>query len=81
MEKNEKIARDVLQDVGGEENINSVVHCATRLRFVLKDKNKANKSALNNNSDVIQVVESGGQFQVVIGSHVSEVYKELTKLM
>ncbi|MHC5229934.1 beta-glucoside-specific PTS transporter subunit IIABC [Enterococcus sp. LJL99] len=77
MSKNQEIAERVLTLVGGEGNVNSVVHCATRLRFNLKDEEKANTQKLNQDPDVIQVVRSGGQYQVVIGSHVSDVYKEL----
>lgn len=77
MSKNQEIAERVLTLVGGEENVNSVVHCATRLRFKLKDEDKADTQKLNQDPDVIQVVRSGGQYQVVIGSHVSDVYKEL----
>ncbi|MEI5995226.1 beta-glucoside-specific PTS transporter subunit IIABC [Candidatus Enterococcus mansonii] len=77
MSKNQEIAERVLTLVGGEENVNSVVHCATRLRFKLKDEEKANTEQLNQDPDVIQVVRSGGQYQVVIGSHVNDVYKEL----
>src|SRR5574341_530096 len=74
---NKQIAQDVLELVGGEKNINSVVHCATRLRFKLKDSSVANRAGLEAHDEVITVVESGGQYQVVIGSHVNEVYKEL----
>lgn len=80
MSKNQEIATRVLAGVGGKENVSSVVHCATRLRFKLKDESKADTVALNNDDDVIQVVQSGGQYQVVIGSHVSDVYKELTNI-
>ena len=75
MSKNQEIAARVLKAVGGEGNVNSVVHCATR--FKLKDENKADTAALNADPDVIQVVQSAGQYQVVIGSHVSDVYKDL----
>ncbi len=77
MSKNQEIAARVLKAVGGEGNVNSVVHCATRLRFKLKDENKADTATLNADPDVIQVVQSAGQYQVVIGSHVSDVYKDL----
>jgi len=77
MNKNQAIAERVLAAVGGENNVYSVVHCATRLRFNLKDESKADTEKLNADDDVIQVVRSGGQYQVVIGSHVNEVYKEL----
>lgn len=78
MSTNKEIAFRVLDAVGGKENVNSVVHCATRLRFKLKDEEKADTNRLIQDDDVIQVVQSGGQYQVVIGSHVSDVYRELT---
>lgn len=77
MSKNQETAKRVLTLVGGEGNVNSVVHCATRLRFNLKDESVAETEKLKNDPDIIQVVQSGGQYQVVIGSHVSDVYKEL----
>lgn len=76
----EKLAKEILELVGGEKNVISVVHCATRLRFVLKDKSKANKEKLENTEGVITVKESGGQFQVVIGNTVPEVYNALGKI-
>jgi beta-glucoside PTS system EIICBA component len=74
------LAKNIVALVGGEKNISSVVHCATRLRFKLNDRNKASKTALQNLEGVLSVVESGGQFQVVVGSHVPEVYKEISKI-
>ena len=74
-----ELAAFVIENVGQEENVNKVTHCATRLRFILKDRTKANKDALKNSDDVLAVVESGGQFQVVIGGKVSEVYQEILK--
>ncbi len=68
------LANDILAHVGGKENIVSLVHCATRLRFKLKDNKKADAAGLKNNPGVIMVVESGGQFQVVIGNHVHDVW-------
>ncbi|MEH7280486.1 beta-glucoside-specific PTS transporter subunit IIABC, partial [Bacillus toyonensis] len=73
--KYEKLAKDILKHVGGRENINSVVHCITRLRFQLKDEGKANTEVLKSMEDVVTVMKSGGQYQVVIGNHVSDVYK------
>ncbi len=69
------LAKDILSHAGGKENIISLVHCATRLRFKLRDKQKADAEGLKNNPDVIMVVESGGQFQVVIGNHVHDVWQ------
>ncbi|MFF2446553.1 beta-glucoside-specific PTS transporter subunit IIABC [Neobacillus sp. NPDC058068] len=76
----EKLAREILELVGGEENVNSLVHCATRLRFGLKDQSKANKEKLLKTDGVITVKESGGQFQVVVGNSVPEVYAEIGKI-
>jgi len=77
---NHEIAADVIKLVGGIGNVNSVVHCATRLRFKLKDESVAKTEELKNHKGIIQVVQSGGQYQVVIGNHVSEVYKELVSI-
>ncbi|MEG6532341.1 PTS transporter subunit EIIB [Caldibacillus thermoamylovorans] len=74
-----KLAEDILQLVGGEENVSSLSHCVTRLRFILKDNKKADKHALEQ-LDILQVIESGGQYQVVIGTHVGDVYNEITKI-
>src|SRR5699024_11101686 len=73
--KYEQLAKDIIKNVGGKENINSVVHCITRLRFKLKDEDKANTETLNNMEGVVTVRQSGGQYQVVIGNNVPEVYK------
>ena len=75
--KYQALAQDILRHVGGKENIHSLVHCATRLRFKLNDNQLADAESLKANPEVIMVVESGGQFQVVIGSHVQEVYAAL----
>ncbi|EHD21096.1 MULTISPECIES: PTS beta-glucoside transporter subunit IIABC [Brenneria] len=74
--KYKTLAGEILEGVGGSSNVNSVLHCATRLRFKLKDRKKADITALKNNPGIIMVVESGGQFQVVIGNHVNEVYND-----
>ncbi|MDE7312478.1 MAG: glucose PTS transporter subunit IIA [Eubacterium sp.] len=70
-------AKQIVKLVGGEENINSLVHCATRLRFELKDHGKADKDALNKLNYVLQVVVSGGQFQVVIGPAVNDYFQAI----
>ncbi|PLR33994.1 PTS beta-glucoside transporter subunit IIABC [Chimaeribacter californicus] len=76
---NQQTARDILNGVGGRENILSVMHCATRLRFRLRAREKADAEGLKQHPGVIMVVESGGQFQVVIGNHVGEVYQALVQ--
>ena len=68
------LAKEIIKLVGGKENINSLTHCATRLRFRLVDTKKANGTAIKNLDGVLTVVESGGQYQVVIGEKVAEVY-------
>ena len=73
--KHEKLAQDIIELVGGKENVNSVVHCITRLRFKLKDEDKADTEALKNHEGVVTVRKAAGQYQVVIGNHVPEVYK------
>lgn len=73
--KDKELSIRVIELVGGESNVNDVYHCATRLRFTLKDHTKANEQALKNTAGVITVVKSGGQFQVVIGNNVSKVYE------
>lgn len=74
------LAKDILEKVGGKENINSVTHCITRLRFQLKDNNKAQTEQIKATQGVVTVVQSGGQYQVVIGNHVPDVYKELVQV-
>lgn len=70
-----QLAKDIIANVGGKENVSSVVHCITRLRFKLKDEGKANTDVLKNMDGVVTVMQSGGQYQVVIGNHVPDVYK------
>ena len=76
----ERIAKEVLENVGGEANVAHVTHCVTRLRFNLKDESKANVDKIKKIKGVMGNVNQGGQFQVIIGNNVSEVYKELMKL-
>ncbi|MDR3596554.1 beta-glucoside-specific PTS transporter subunit IIABC [Clostridium sp.] len=76
--KYEQLAKDIIKNVGGKENVNSLTHCVTRLRFKLKDENKANTEVLKNMDGVVTVVKSGGQYQVVIGNHVPDVYADVT---
>ena len=80
MSKYENLAKEILENVGGKENINSLTHCVTRLRFRLKDESKANDEALKNNPGVVTVMKSAGQYQVVIGNHVPLVYVDVCEL-
>ncbi len=77
--KFEKEAEEIIKLVGGKDNIVSLVHCATRLRFKLKNTSIANKAELEKMKDVLSVVNSGGQYQVVIGNKVSDYFATITK--
>ncbi|GAB2546042.1 beta-glucoside-specific PTS transporter subunit IIABC [Gracilibacillus alcaliphilus] len=70
-----KLADDILEAVGGEDNIENATRCATRLRLVLKNTDPKAKEKVSSLPGVITVVENSGQFQVVIGQHVGEVYE------
>lgn len=77
MGKYEQLANDIIKHVGGKENILSLVHCITRLRFQLKDESKADDDILKNMEGVVTVMKSAGQYQVVIGNHVPAVYADV----
>lgn len=77
----QQLSKDILKLVGGEENIDQVTHCMTRLRFNLNDNSQADKAALKNTPGVMGVTENGGQFQVIIGNEVSDVYQALVNNM
>ncbi|MDT2757701.1 PTS transporter subunit EIIC [Enterococcus asini] len=72
---NQELAKSIIQFLGGNQNIDSAVHCATRLRFHLKDDDKAQDEALRNLAGVIDIHRTPTQYQVVIGPHVSEVFE------
>ena len=76
-----QIAKDILQNVGGQENIDNLTHCFTRLRFVLKDEAKVNKEVLERIEGVISVVFAGGQCQVVCGAKVTKIYEAIMDVM
>jgi PTS system beta-glucosides-specific IIC component len=80
MAKYTALAKDIVENVGGKENIVALAHCVTRLRFNLKDEGKANDDVLKNMEGVVTVMKTGGQYQVVIGNHVPEVYREVTEV-
>ncbi|WP_077616108.1 beta-glucoside-specific PTS transporter subunit IIABC [Caenibacillus caldisaponilyticus] len=77
MGKYGQLASEIMKGVGGENNVADLYHCMTRLRFTLKDNRLARKHEIEQLDGVISVIESNGQFQVVIGNHVGEVYNEL----
>lgn len=72
--KYDGLARIIIQNVGGKDNIVSLAHCITRLRFKLKDESKANTDVLKATEGIVTVMQSGGQYQVVIGNHVPDVF-------
>ena len=71
-----ELVTDILDHVGGKDNIISVRHCVTRLRFQLRDEGKADTDYLTKRDGIVTVVKAGGQYQVVIGNHVPDVYAE-----
>ncbi len=77
----EQMNKDIIQGVGGKGNIKSVVHCATRLRFVLKDESKADDEKVKNIPGILQLVKKAGQYQLVIGNNVEDVYNELADML
>lgn len=81
MGKYNDLAKDIIKNVGGKENINGLTHCVTRLRFKLKDESKANDDVLKNMQGIVTVMKSGGQYQVVIGNNVQDVYNDVTALI
>lgn len=76
----ELIAREVVKNVGGSDNVKELTHCVTRLRFILKDKSKADKDALESINGVLKVIEASGQTQVVIGQDVTKAYDAVMAL-
>lgn len=80
MKKYEELTQEIVKNLGGVENILGVTHCATRLRFTLKNKELANTSAIKAISGVIGTQVGAGTYQVLIGTHVGEVYKELINM-
>ena len=81
MGKYKTLAEEIIKNIGGKENINSITHCITRLRFKLKDESKANDDILNNTDGVVTIIKSGGQYQVVIGNHVADVFKDVSDVL
>lgn len=80
MTKYDGLARIIIQNVGGKSNIAGLTHCITRLRFKLKDESKAQTDILKQTEGVINVIQSGGQYMVVIGNQVGDVYDAVLKV-
>ena len=81
MGKYEALAKEIVKNVGGKENVAGLVHCITRLRFTLKDEGIAKDQVLKDMEGVVTVMKSGGQYQVVIGNHVPEVFEDVMELI
>ena len=77
MVKYEELVNFIIKNIGGKENVISLTHCVTRLRFQLKDESKANDEVLKTNDGIITVMHTAGQYQIVIGNHVGDVYETI----
>lgn len=75
------LAKEILKNVGGRENVISLTYCATRLRFNLKNEETANTAHLKNLRGVLGVITSGGQYHVVVGNPVKNVYREIMEIL
>ena len=80
MAKYEKLCQRILAHVGGKENISFVTHCATRLRMNLKDQAKVDQEKIKKIKGVLGCQFSGGQFQVIIGQNVDDVYNDFIEM-
>lgn len=80
MGKYKKLAKDIIENIGGKDNILSLTHCVTRLRFNLSDESLANDNVLKNMDGVVTVMKTAGQYQVVIGNHVPDVFTDVCEL-
>ncbi|MCY7638995.1 PTS transporter subunit EIIB, partial [Bacillus altitudinis] len=64
------LAQDILKHIGGSENVQNAIHCMTRLRLTLKDSSRANSEEISRLDGVIQVADTAGQYQIIIGNDV-----------
>lgn len=80
LNKYDGLARIIVNNVGGKGNIANLTHCVTRLRFQLKDESKANTEMLKSTDGVVTVIQSGGQYQIVIGNHVGKVFEAVCEV-
>jgi Phosphotransferase system IIC components, glucose/maltose/N-acetylglucosamine-specific len=76
-----ELAQQIVNLVGGKDNVNSLIHCVTRLRFKLKDENIAKTDDIKNLDGVMTVIKSGGQYQVVIGDKVADIYDQVMPIL
>ena len=78
--KYDKLSKNIIEAVGGSNNIVTLQHCMTRLRFTLKDESKANDQKIEAIDGVLSLIKKGGQYQVVIGTHVHDVYLDVCQI-
>lgn len=78
--KYDELSQFIIEKVGGRENITSLVHCVTRLRFKLKDESLADTEALKASDGIVTVIQAGGLYQVVIGNHVADVFESVCRV-
>lgn len=78
--KYQKLCDEIITKVGGRDNVLDVSHCITRLRFRLKDESLAQTNELKATKGVVDVIQAGGQYQVVIGATVEAVYNDLVQI-
>ncbi len=78
--KYDGLSRIIIQNVGGKSNIAGLTHCVTRLRFKLKDESKAQTEILKETDGIVTVLQSGGQYMVVIGNHVPDVFASVVSV-
>lgn len=81
MKNYQNLAVSIVENVGGKDNVVGLTHCITRLRFKLKDESIANDDFLKNHEGIVTVMKSGGQYQVVIGNHVADVYAQIILML
>lgn len=74
-------AKELVKELGGDSNITNVTHCATRLRFILKDESVVDSAKVTKIPGVITTVQAGGQYQVVIGNHVKDAFGFIMELI
>ncbi|MDK8541775.1 MAG: PTS transporter subunit EIIB, partial [Enterococcus faecalis] len=79
--KYETFLKELIVLVGGPENIDSVAHCVTRLRFQLKDRSKAQTAEIQEMKQVIDVIDNNVAYQVVVGTQVKDIYQELLPML
>ena len=79
--KYQTLNENIIRLVGGRDNISAVVHCMTRLRFTLKDRSKAQTEEIKAMDGIIDVVSNDVAYQIIIGTHVSEVHEELVSML